>query len=243
LSLSVYNADNYFQATGNLLLFLDRGARKPLTGGVDLNSLAAVPPEKISEGGSFNSSGIGKGTIDTVSQRSYTISGHVNTSHGLVTASVATSLAFTQLQTVTSTSSEFVQDIQQDTAIGTTSTIVGSDGPGTVQRDFDWPLVFDSAYVVNADKTATYSNSIVQGYTKLVLESGGSVGPGGFVSFTTDSVTPTDTLHFNSGGGLTGISGTASSQTYTERDTNGTCYGKRLTSVKNVLTASQSFGC
>jgi len=243
LSLSVYNADNYFQATGNLLLFLDRGAKKPLTGGVDSDTLAAVPPEKITEGGSFNSQGLGKGTIGTVSQRSYTISGHVNTSHGLVTSSVTTSLSFTQQQTITSTTSEFVQDIQQDTAIATTSTTNGSDAPGTWQRDFDWPLIFDYSYVVNADKTSAQATAISQGYTKLVLESGGSVGPGGFLSFTTDSVTPTDTLHFDASGNLTGISGTGSTQTYTERSTNGTCYGKRLTSAKGVLTGSQAFGC
>jgi hypothetical protein len=243
LSLSVYNADNYFQATGNLLLFLDRGAHAPLTGKVDTDTLAAVPPENLTEGGSFNSNGIGSGTIGTVSKRGYTIAGHVNTSHGLVTASVVTSLAFTQLQKITSTTSEFVQDIQQDTAIGSTSTISGSDGPGTVQTAFDWPLVFDYSYAVNANNTSAQTTSIAQGYSKLLLESGGSVGPGGFLSFTTDHVTPTDTLHFDSSGNLTSISGTAGSQTYTYQDTTGLCYGKRLTSAANVLTQSVKIGC
>jgi hypothetical protein len=243
LSLSVYNADNYFQATGNLLLFLDHGAHAPLVGKVDTDTLAAVPPDKVVETGSYNSNGIGSGTIDTVSQRAYTIAGHVNTSHGLVSASVVTSLAFTQLQKITSTASEFVQDIQQDTAIGTTSTIAGSDGPGTVQTAFDWPLVLDLAYVENANQTATLTTSIAQGYTKLLLESGGSVGPSGFLSFTTDRVTPTDTIHLNAMGNPTGISGTGSSQTYTYQDTNGVCYGKRLTSTANVLTKSVKIGC
>jgi hypothetical protein len=243
LSLSVYNADNYFQATGNLLLFLDHGARKPLSGKVDTDTLAAVPPETITETGSFNANEIGAGTIGTVSKRNFTIAGHVNTSHGPVSASVVTSLAFTQTQKLTYTASEEVQDIQQDTAIDTTSTIAGSDGPGTVQRAFDWPLVLDLTYVVNANQTATLTTSIDQGYTKLLMEAGGSVGPGGFLSFTTDRVTPADTLHLSATGNLTGNSGTGSSQTYTYQDTNGLCYGKRLTSTANVLTESLKIGC
>jgi hypothetical protein len=69
------------------------------------------------------------------------------------------------------------------------------------------------------------------------------VGPGGFLSFTTDRVTPADTLHLSATGNLTGNSGTGSSQTYTYQDTNGLCYGKRLTSTANVLTESLKIGC
>jgi hypothetical protein len=243
VSLSVFNADDYFQATGNLLLFLDRGARTALSGKVDTDTLSAVPVETVKEGGSFDSSGIGAGTIDTASRRSYTIVGHVKTSHGLLRSEVDAWVAFRQHQDVTSTATGFVQNINQDTTIATSSSSLGAGGFGGLQQSFDWPLVLKYSYQVATDGSAAQTTSVDQAYSELKFAGGDRFGRGGFASFTKDRVTPADTLNFDATGALTSFTNNSSSQTYVYRDTNGACYGKRLTSAAGVLTSAKFIGC
>ncbi len=240
VALSVFNANHYFSATANLLLFLDRGARGPLTGGVDADTLSAVPPLSIAEGGSFDASGNGSGTIDTRSQRRFVISGHLLTSHGLVRSQVAQTLAFTQHQAVTSSATQFVQNIAQHTQIGSLSL---REGGGELISDgaaFDWPLTLKFAYTVDPDGSAVQATAIQQGYVADVerTENGRF-----FASRLANTVTPTDTLTFDASGNLVSTTNNASAQTYTYHDTTGACYGRKVTAANGVVTGNASIGC
>jgi len=81
VALSVFNANHYFSVTGTLLLFLDPDAHGALSGGLDTDTLAAAPPVNVTEGGSYDASGNGSGSIDTSSRRDYVIAGHARSAH------------------------------------------------------------------------------------------------------------------------------------------------------------------
>jgi hypothetical protein len=88
VAISVFNANSYFLATANLLVYTDRGSKK-VTGGVISNTLAAAPTPNINENISYNSStGAYTGTIFTGYKHDFTIKGYVNTSHGRVETTV-----------------------------------------------------------------------------------------------------------------------------------------------------------
>ena len=73
ISMSVYNAADYFSATASLLLYLDHGSTQ-VTGGVTENTLTAPTP---SMAGSLNVSPNGdvSGKVNTASAHNFTISG------------------------------------------------------------------------------------------------------------------------------------------------------------------------
>ncbi len=237
VSISVFNADSYFAATGNLLLFLDRAATAPLTGKIDSNDLSATPVDSVKEGGGFNKDGDGVGTIDTASKRRFTIVGHVATSHGTVSYESTAAIAFTQHQSVASSSTEFVQDIAQDTAITAYTATTTSAGTTSLKKTFDWPLKLNYSYVVNSDGSAAQRTAVSQGFVE------DTSATGGFTSSFSDRVTPVDTLNFDASGNFTGPSGTASGENITYSDSAGGCYGRRLTATGGVLTQTRSIQC
>ena len=84
VGVSVFNADSYFLATANLLVFTDHGSKK-VTGGILENNLSDAPTPVVTEDISVDPTGtIFTGTEDVTSKRAFTISGYVNTSHGRV---------------------------------------------------------------------------------------------------------------------------------------------------------------
>ncbi|MGD0269638.1 MAG: peptide-N4-asparagine amidase, partial [Candidatus Sulfotelmatobacter sp.] len=91
VSLSVYNADSYFSATASLLLYLNPSTTQT-TGAITKNTLTAPSPvvtENLNVQPTFT-----KGTVDVTSNRSFTISGYVNTPAGPVTTKVAQTVNF-----------------------------------------------------------------------------------------------------------------------------------------------------
>ena len=84
VSLSIFNDDSYFAETASLLLFLDKGSAQ-VTGAVSKNTLAAPNPV-VTE--NLQGTSTVTGTIGVTSDRRFTISGYVNTSHGKVSTSV-----------------------------------------------------------------------------------------------------------------------------------------------------------
>jgi len=235
VGLSVYNADNYFSATANLLLYLDHGATA-LTGGVDSNDLAATPPERVFEHGTFNPDG----TIDTNVHRSFSISGHVTGPHGTVSTVVAQTIDFHQHESVVNSSTEFKQDITQDARVGAQTTSTGyGPGAGTMQSAFDFPLDLNYDYVVSGN-AATQTTTIRQGYEASFARLG-SHGPPQ-TSQVSNIVSPTDELHFV-GGNFTGNSNAANLQVYRYRDSSGTCYGREVQSKNNKVTKLARVPC
>ena len=237
VTMSVFNTYNYFAATGNLLLFLDHTASGPLTGAVDSDTLEATPPESIGEHGTFAP----KGTIDTNSHRSFVISGHVTTPRGTIKTVVSQTIDFHQHQAIVNSASAFSQKIQQDSRVGSQTTRSGNEpGSGTSQAAFDFPLELDYDYVVG-NNGATQTTTIRQGYVASFVQ----LGPHGlpFTSELSNTVSPTDELHFDGNGNFTGNSNAANTQVYRYRDSSGICYGKKVTSANNIVTAITKTTC
>ncbi|MDB5042535.1 MAG: peptide-N(4)-(N-acetyl-beta-glucosaminyl)asparagine amidase [Candidatus Eremiobacteraeota bacterium] len=244
VALSVFNANHYFSVTGTLLLFLDPDAKGALSGALDSDTLAATPPVNVTEGGSYDASGNGSGTIDTSSRRDYVITGHVHTSHGLVSTEVRSSIAFVQHQDVVNSPTSFVQNIRQGTDIVAQSSSRGGGDRDEETGDlnglstFSWPLTLKFSYVVNSDNSSAQATSLEQGYVAHTERSKRR-----FASDHTNTVTTSDTLNFDPSGALTSTTGNASAQTYSYRDTTGTCYGRKVTSANGVVTTNAPTGC
>ncbi len=236
IALSVFNADNYFAVTGNLLLFLDHDATQPLTGGLDTNTLTAPPPETVSEKGSFAPNG----TIDTVSNRSFVIAGHLATSHGVIRTQINASVAFAQHERVISSTTQFEQNILQDETV-TSSTQTSGASSANLTQTFDYPLQLDYNYTVNADGSAQQQTSIHQSYSVSTIAT--QLHAPTYWSFVSNTVAPKDTLQISSQGYITGFSGNANSQVYQSRDSTGKCYGKLVASKSLVVTADRSISC
>ncbi len=256
----MFNANHSFSATGNLLLFLDRAAKRPLTGALESSTLAPQPPLSVVEGGSFDAAGNGHGTIDTTSRRSFAVSGYVRTSHGTIRTRVENAIAFTQHQDVTNSATSFVQNITQRTLIASHSTSRRVEGDGedggrgengdrgdggrgdtSASAAFDWPLTLNFSYTVNPDGSSAQTTAIKQGYIAKVEREGRRGRE--FESALSNVVAPTDTLNFDPSGALVSSTNNASSQTYTYRDSTGVCYGRKVTAANRVVTGNAATGC
>ena len=236
VALSVFNADNYFSVTGNLLLFLDHGATQPLTGALDTDTLLATPPETTTEKGTFNPNG----SIDTLSARSFTIAGHVDTSHGIVRTQVNQSIQFVQHEKIINSATQFEQNIAQDETVSSSTLTSGSIASNS-QEAFDYPLQLVYDYTVNADGTSQQQTTLRQGYSVSTINNQGRQPT--YWSFVSNTVAPKDTLHFDASGNFTGFTNNASSQVYQSRDSLGGCYGRKVASQSLIVTTNRNVSC
>jgi hypothetical protein len=92
VSLSVFNADNYFSATASLLL----PGSTHTTGAVTQNTLTGPSPV-VTENLNVQPTSI-TGSVRVSSKYIFAISGYVNTSHGKVTTKVAQTVSFSNNQ-------------------------------------------------------------------------------------------------------------------------------------------------
>src|SRR5579875_3761007 len=97
IALSVFNANGYFLATANLLVYLDHGASK-VTGGISSNNLAAAPSPVVTENVKTAPNGDITATVTVTSTRDYKITGYLNTSHGKIQQTAAQIVEFTNTQ-------------------------------------------------------------------------------------------------------------------------------------------------
>jgi hypothetical protein len=90
----------------------------------------------------------------------------------------------------------------------------------------------------NSDGSGTQTTTVNQNYA---VQAEGKLN-GNVVSFSVlnNSVTPTDTLDFNSSFQITGNQNQSSAQNYYAYDISGYCYSKSLTAANNVLTSITS---
>ena len=233
-AVSVYNANGYFLATANLLVFLDHGSRKT-TGEVLSNTLSSAPSPVIENNITTDSSGNSTGSILTTSNRHFTIQGFLNTSHGRIVTTVTQSVDFSNKQEFVVNASTDEQNLQQ---LSTVQSITDTQqGPlvTTSREDFKYPLNIDFLFAANADGTFTQTTDVKQGYRKEE-----STKLNGFPisdSQISNNVNSTDVLNISSGFAITGNSGSKSSQTYTSRDSRGGCYSRTITSAEQVLTS------
>src|ERR1700678_3667233 len=160
VSVSVFNADQYFLVTATLLLHLDHGS-KQVTGSVTTNTIGAPDPdivENLATDASGNISGTGKVT----SARQFTVEGFVKTSHGRVDTKVAQNVNFSSAQQFTVTASNFVQDITQGTTVSSKTTTRDGILQLETDRQFSYPLTVDIAEPFNPDGSLSVITSIQQ---------------------------------------------------------------------------------
>jgi hypothetical protein len=234
VAVSVYNADSYFLATANLLVYLDHGSAKT-TGGILSNTLSAAPTPVIQNNITTDSSGNSTGNILTTSNRQFSIQGYLNTSHGRIVTSVNENVDFSNNQEFTVNATTDEQNAQQMTQVHSVTRTEQGPFVTTSIEDLKYPLNIDYLFAENSDGSFTQTTSVKQSYLK---DEGTNLD--GFPIYNSqlsEWVDSTDVLDISSGFSITGNSGSKSSQTYTSKDSLGRCYSRTITSAEQVLTS------
>lgn len=232
VSLSVFNADNYFSATASLLLYLDTGSTN-VTGALTRNTLTPAPNPVVTE--NLNVGNTITGTVKVASRRNFTLSGYVNTSKGKVTTTVTQTFNFVNNQRFNITSTLFLQDITLTSNMNSKTTIAAVGQPTiTNNRTLQFPLNMDISQVVQANGDINQTTKSWQNYgVQTTISQGGQI----YVDLLNNSVMAQDTLEFDSGFNLLGNTNQSSSQLYNNTDTNGLSQFCILTAANNALTA------
>jgi hypothetical protein len=237
VGVSVFNADSYFLATANVLVFTDHGARK-VTGGILSNTLSAAPSPVVTEKITASSAGVYTGNILVTSNRKFEISGYLNTSHGRVETTVQQSVDFSSYQTFDVNPNAHAPDIQnakQLTTVDSQTTTREGLLQQTLERHFAYPLTIDYAFVQNAD--GSYSQITTADQQDQVSESLSTNGFPLSVSQLSNEVHATDTLNYDSGLNFLGNTGAKTSQTYVLKGDRGACYSRTVSAVAQVLVS------
>jgi hypothetical protein len=240
VGIGVYNANSYFLATANLLVFTDPHAQRT-NGGLLHDTLAAAPTPVVSEKLNTDSSGDITGTVGVSSARNYSISGWVTTSHGRVETTVDAKEHFSNNQKFTINGTQFIQDITQSTTMDISTT--SRDGfLSTVDaKHYSYPFTFLIDEEVASDGSISELNNSNQVYHVTEDRLLGFLPI--FHSEVSNQVSSTDTDLFTSGGVFIGPSNASSTQTYKASNTLGYCYGRKLASAANKLTAVNNVSC
>jgi len=241
LGVSVYNADSYFLATANLLLYTDHGARR-VTGGLLSSTLSAPPAPVVAEHIQVNPSGpTYTGNISVSSRREFAVSGYVQTSHGRVQTTLEQTVSFLNRQEFDVSPSTDIQNVQQATTVDTRVSTREGSAVSTHEQHFSYPLRIDFSFVVNADGSKTQTTTSEQG--DLVRESA-SAGSREHDSSLENEVRATDTLNFDPAGNFLGPSGSMTTQSYRSQDSSGACYSRTLRAqAKKLVSVSDGGGC
>lgn len=241
VGISVYNANSYFLATANLLVFTDPHAHRT-NGGLLYDSLAATPNPVVSESLNTDSSGDITGTVGVSSARSYTISGWTTTSHGRVVTTVTGNVNFSNNQKFTINGTQYIQDIAQSTTMDVSTTQKQGAFSTTETKHFNYPLTFlIDQEVSTSDGSISELNQSDQAYNVTEDKFLGPLRL--FHSAVSNEVSSDDTDLFDSSGNFLGPSNTSSTQVYKASNTLGYCYGEKLVSAANKLTAVDNVSC
>lgn len=238
--LSVYNANSYFLATANLLVYTDHGAKK-VTGGILSNNLVATPAPIVTENVNTAPDGDITGTVTVTSTRNYKITGYLNTSHGRVDTTAAQIVEFSNTQNFQITAAAYVQDIHQST---TTSSESATKSWGVTQdtlKRFEYPLILNYSALTSSTGTTAVTTTVQQSDIANTDETlnGFPIYNGNLLN----EVSSTDTLNFDAAGNFTGTSNRDSSQRYVAIDSLGYCYDRLITSANGLLTSVKNEGC
>ena len=237
VAMSVFNDNGYFSVTGSLLLFLDHGASH-ISGALTKDTLTAAPSSVVTEDLKVGSTITG--TVKVSSNRSYVLSGYLNTSHGRVSTTISQSLHFANDQSFDITNTNYVQDINQATDVSSKTTVAKSDGGGAIYtRDFHFPLLLNISQVVEKSGNIDQTTTANQTYEVQSFGFGDGIT---FASFVSNNGNHQDTLEFDSSFNLIGNSNQSASQHYVSADSDGLFYDCQIAAKNNSLT-TVSRGC
>jgi hypothetical protein len=239
VAVSVYNADQYFSATANLLLYQDLGSMQ-VTGAVTTNTVGQ--PDPVVTENIVTNSNYAAGPVSVNSTRGFTVEGYVQTSHGMVDTKVVQSIDFNNGQRYYVPTSGLVdnQFIGQITNISSATTTTAGSNITTNTTQYAWPLGINYAYTANSDGSYVQSTQINQSFSRNVLvELNGSPT---YSSSLLDKVSPTDTLSVDSSGNYT-TSNQTNSETYQYSNSDGACWNQTLKAADGALTSVQGGSC
>ncbi len=240
VALGVYNADDRFDVTANLLLYTD-----PLVaqtgGGLLENTLTAAPTPDVTENLTTDATGAVVGTVTVGSARKFSIRGYVNTGLGRVETTVAQQVNFNSTQTFNVGTNEVQNVVQTSTVDSQTTDKLGIFETVTAHH-FSFPLTLDYSFLANPD--GTYKQ-VVSSHQQYVSDDSTSVN-GLQLTFAdaTEQVTSSDTLNYNAAlTAVTSVGPTASTASYVSKDSRGNCYQLTLTSANRILTGANGKTC
>jgi hypothetical protein len=235
VAISVFNANDFFNATANLLVFTDHGSGQ-VSGGLIRNSLSAAPTPVVNQNLATSSAGVVTGTVSVGSNRNFSISGFVNTSHGRVETTVEQTVNFLNTQTfnVNPTTGGDVQDVVQTSTVDSQTTTQQGFLRETVSKHVSYPLTVDFAFTPTPGGTATQATSVNQ--QNQQTETKALNGFPLFESNTQEQVLSKDTLSINAADEITAAAGN-SSASFQHKDSLGNCFSRSLTAENQVLTS------
>ena len=230
VAVSVFNANDYFDVTAALLLYLDHGTTQT-SGAVTTNTLSSAPSPFVYENVNTDEYGNIGATLGVASQRSFTISGYVNTSHGKVQNTVNSTTDFANYQQIEITSNDYVQTIYQLSGAYQTST--SQDGAITLEKDQTWVYPLYVTYNYLSTSTGFNQNTSVnqQRYYSDVDKLLGYT----FHNLTTDEQVNTGDDWIYANGATQSHTGNATS-TFNGTDSTGHCWSRSITAANSVVT-------
>jgi len=232
IAVSVYNDNNYFAANAALLVYEDHGS-KVVTGRLISDGTPGTPDEKVDEDVKTTKSGGTRGTIATTATHAVFVNGYVITSKGRIDTRVLQSIHFSNVQKIDVTSSQYLQDIKQDTLVASDIVIITKNGTQKIREQRNWPLTVDYNSVGTASSsTQTTAVSQTKNQSGVLNDLPWSL---------LNVVQSSDTLTITPSG-FTPSNG-KSRQQYKLRNLQGyRCYDETLKSA-NYVIASRSKGC
>jgi hypothetical protein len=233
VAVSVYNANSYFLATANLLVFEDHGSTT-VTGGVITNTLTQPNPV-VSENIITGSGPTYTGSVTVGANRTFTISGWVNTSHGRVETTVNQTVDFLSKQEFDVSANTDDQYAQQTSTLDSTVTTQGGSFAGTVQKHFSYPLNLGYSFVVNPD--GSFSQTATSDQQDLIHVLDNPSGSKSQITDLSNHVNASDTLNWDSNGNFLGPTGAHTTQTYRLHDPSRGCYDRTITAEDQKLVS------
>jgi len=243
VAVSVYNANGYFLSTGNVLVFTDHGSRE-VSGGLLSNTLSAAPEPVITQNLSTDANGTTKGTVDVGSDRTFSITGYVNTSHGRVETTVAQTVNFLSAQkfNVNTSVGPEIQNLVQTSTVDSETTTRNGFLVEKTTKHISFPLAIDYTFVNNPDGTFT---QVVSSNQQDIHNDAKSLnGFSIFQSSSQEQVQSQDTLQLDANFNITAPGVGTSSASYSSKDSLGGCYSRSLTAASHKLASvTDGKGC
>jgi hypothetical protein len=227
IGLSVYNADDYFAVTATLLVYEDHGSTA-VTGATTTNTIGSGPNPVVNENITIDSNDIPVGTIVVTSDRTFTISGYVNTSHGKVTTTLNQTVNFSNLQNYTDSANLY----KQTTLVNSSKTITQGNTTQTITTQYTYPLkvTLSLGTASNGDEDETIT--VQQSYDTS------TEGPGNISTSLTQSFVGADTQDVITGEDL------AQESRYLQTNTrNNACEQKLIQAKNDSVTSAMSGPC
>ncbi|HEX4770260.1 MAG TPA: peptide-N4-asparagine amidase [Bryobacteraceae bacterium] len=235
VALRVFNANRYFFAAANLLVFTDHNS-KANSGGILSNTLSEEPVPAVKENVVTASNEDVKGDVTITAKRTYEITGFLNTSHGRVETSVSGDVSFRNLQRYSINSVTYRQDVTQLTNVSQKTTVRSPFMIQQTERYFEFPLTVSYLQGANADGTLFVTTNVDQAHNARRIE--GRNNSTIFAESAENHVISSDTVNLDAAGKFLSNTGRASWQEVKASDSMGGCFDKIIQASAGLVSAA-----